>query len=188
MYGNNLKSQKNQTMEIKMEKWRDIPGYEGLYQASDLGKIKSLEKYVNNRYKDVYREERILKPSISKGGYKRVVLTKDGTKKYIAVHRLIAMTFIPNPDNFPQINHKDEDKQNNCVSNLEWCTCKYNTRYSKAKKIIQYDLEGNYIKEWDCIKQVEEELNIKSNNLGNCLKGRNKTAGGYIWRYINENN
>ena len=170
------------------EVWKDIPSYEGFYQASTLGRIKSLPRLVNNRFKDVQREERILKPSKSKNGYLRVVLMKEGKRKYISVHRLIALTFLSNELNLKQVNHINKNKEDNRVENLEWCTSKYNTRYSVAKKIEQYDLDGKYIKTWNCIRDVENELGIKNNNLNHCLKNKNKTAGGYIWRYANENN
>ena len=175
-------------MAKEIEVWKDIPKFEGLYQASNLGRIKSLPKLVNNRFKDISKAERILKPSKGKNGYLRVVLMKDGIKKYCLVHRLIAKTFLPNNLKLEQVNHKNEIKTDNRVENLEWCTVSYNKRYSVAKKIEQYDLDGKYIKTWNCIRDVEEELNIKNNNLDHCLKKRNKTAGGFIWRYANENN
>lgn len=175
-------------MAKEIEVWKDIPKFEGLYQASNLGKIKSLPKLVNNRFKDISKAERILKPSKAKNGYLRVVLVKNGAKKYMSVHRLIAITFLPNNFGLEQVNHKNKNKEDNRVENLEWCTSKYNTRYSVAKKIEQYDLDGKYIKTWNCIRDVENELSIKNNNLNHCLKNKNKTAGGYIWRYANENN
>ena len=175
-------------MAEEIEIWKDIPKYEGLYQASNLGKIKSLPKSVNNRFKDIPKEERILKPSKSKNGYLRVVLVKEGIKKYISVHRLVAITFLANELGLEQVNHKNKNKEDNRAENLEWCNGKYNTRYSVAKKIEQYDMEGNFIKKWNCIRDVETELGIKNNNLNHCLKNINKSAGGYIWRYANENN
>lgn len=175
-------------MAKEIEEWKDIPKFEGLYQASNLGKIKSLPKLINNRFKDISKAEKILKPSKAKNGYLRVVLVKNGTKKYMSVHRLIAITFLPNYFGLEQVNHKNKNKEDNRIENLEWCTNKYNTRYSVAKKIEQYDLDGKYIKTWNCIRDVENELGIKNNNLNHCLKNKNKTAGGYIWRYANENN
>ena len=109
-----------------MEIWKNIVGYEGKYQISNLGRVKSLK----DRYG--YRE-RILKPSTNKRGYKKVVLVKVGEKrKTFLVHRLVAEAFIPNPNNYSEVNHKDENPSNNNVDNLEWCTRKYNINYGTA--------------------------------------------------------
>lgn len=110
------------------EIWKDIPGYEGLYQASTYGRIKSLRRYRFNHNKKQIVEERILKPGVV-NGYLRVALWKDAKQKNILVHRLIALTFISNPNNYKEINHKDETRQNNHVDNLEWCSHKYNNNY-----------------------------------------------------------
>lgn len=111
-----------------MEEWKDIPNYEGLYQASTYGRIKSLKRFRYNHSKKQIAEERILKPGVV-NGYLRVSLWKDNKFKNYLVHRLIAMTFIPNPNNYKCINHKDETRKNNKVNNLEWCTHKYNNNY-----------------------------------------------------------
>lgn len=175
-------------MEKEVEVWKDIPEYEGLYQASTFGKIRSLDRYVNNRFKNILRKGKILKPSKSKNGYLRVVLMKDGIKKYYSVHRIVAKTFLPNNLKLEQINHKNEIKTDNRIENLEWCTVSYNKRYSIAKKVDQFDSNGNYIRTWYCIRDIEKELGITNNSINHCLKGKNKTAGGYIWRHTNENN
>lgn len=109
-----------------IEEWKNITGYEGLYQVSNLGRVKSLNYKGNGT-------EWILKGYVKKDGYEVVTLMKDGIRKYCRVHRLVALAFLPNPDNLPQINHKDEDKLNNCADNLEWCTGSYNTKYSSYK-------------------------------------------------------
>lgn len=107
------------------EVWKDVVGYEGLYQISNTGKVKSLPKWAGKSL----RKERILKTPPDKDGYIKVVLCKNNKTRFLSVHRLMAEVFIPNPNNFPQINHKDENKQNNNLDNLEWCTCKYNINY-----------------------------------------------------------
>ena len=106
-----------------MEEWRDIKGYEGKYKISSYGKVKSLK----------HKDEKLLKPSYDKDGYKQVILCNNGKGKKWFIHRLVAIHFLPNPNNLPQVNHKDEDKANNVVENLEWCTCKYNINYGTAK-------------------------------------------------------
>lgn len=133
------------TFNIEIE-WRYVVGYEGLYKVSTEGNIKSI------------RRNKILSPNTNKDGYKRVSLYKNKASKHYSVHRLVAQAFIPNPDNLPQVNHIDEDKSNNCVSNLEWITpkdnCNYGTRnrkvaLSKNKPVLQLSLEGDLIREWE---------------------------------------
>ena len=135
------------TREFSIEiEWRDVVGYEGLYKVSTEGNIKSI------------RRNKILSQDTNQDGYKRVQLYKNKASKNYSVHRLVAQAFIPNPDNLPQVNHKDEDKSNNCVSNLEWITpkdnCNYGTRnrkvaLSKNKPVLQLSLEGDLIREWE---------------------------------------
>ena len=162
------------------EIWRDIDGYEGLYQISNKGRVKSLYN----------GSERILRPRDNGKGYLRVNLTKENTSKHIRVHRLVARTFIPNPDNLPEINHRDENKKNNCVENLEWCDRVYNVNYGTrneriSRKILQYSKSGEFIREWQSAAEVERELNISHSNIAACCRGNPKhtTAGGFVWRY-----
>ena len=169
-----------------MEKWKDIEGYEGLYQVSNMGRVKSLNY---NRT----GEEKILKSRKDRGGYLRVSLSKEGKVKTFKVHRLVAQAFIPNPNNLPQVNHKDEDKQNNCVENLEWCNRSYNCNYgsrnermakSKSIPILQFSKTGEFIRKWDSAMQVERELGFNHGSISKCLKGKKyKLVGGYKWRY-----
>ena len=162
---------------IEIEEFRDIPGYEGLYEVSNLGRVRSLET------------ERILKPSKNTWGYLFVSLYKNGIKKAVRIHRLVALAFIPNPDNLPCINHKDEDKTNNTVDNLEWCDDKYNANYGTRneriaektrKPVLQFDLLGNFIREWPSITKVEEETGIWQTHISKCCLGLRHTAGGYL--------
>ena len=111
------------------EIWKDIPGYEGFYQASNLGRIKSLVLY-NNRYKKYIKREKVLKTTTQKTGYLMLTLCKDKKKSNLLVHRIIAKTFLSNPNNYPQVNHKDGNKKNNCVDNLEWCTSSENQKHA----------------------------------------------------------
>lgn len=121
-------------------------------------------------------------------GYKSV----DWKYKHYSVHRLVAETFIPNPNNLPMINHKDENKKNNCVENLEWCDNKYNLNYgtTQARKvaklsipILQYTRQGEFVREWASAKIAARELGYNSSQITGCCKGRHKTCKGYIWRY-----
>lgn len=110
---------------MNKEIWKDIKGYEGLYQISNLGNVKSLPKYAGKSK----RKERLITAHPDKDGYLRVHLCKNGIMSYKGVHKLIAEAFIPNINNYNQVNHKDENKTNNCIDNLEWCDCKYNINY-----------------------------------------------------------
>lgn len=122
-------------------------------------------------------------------GYLTTYLSKNNKQKHYFTHRLVAEAFIPNPNNFLEVNHIDENKQNNNVNNLEWCTRKYNTHYNgidkkrNSKKIIQYDKEGKIVKEWECIMEVQRQLGFNNANICQCCKGKYKTVGGYIWKY-----
>jgi len=160
------------------EIWKPVVGYEGLYEISNLGKVKSLK----------YGKERILKPRNNKG-YLEVDLPKDGKHKSYKVHRLVAQAFIPNDDLFKtEINHIDENKENNNVNNLEWCNRQYNnnfgTRIEKiSKQVNQYDLAGNFIQTFPSMHEIERQLGYNNSHICNCCNGKLKTAYGFIWKY-----
>lgn len=170
-------------MNKETEIWKDIPGYEGLYQASTFGRIKSLN------YKRSGKEG-ILKPSLHKLGYLKVFLTK--TKCYL-VHRLVALTFISNPNNYPQINHKNGVKTENILENLEWCSAQFNVKHrfdtlghlGSSIPILQYSKDGEFIRECKSAIEVEKIFNINHSHITACCKCKRKTAGGYIWKYKN---
>ena len=166
------------------EVWKDIDGYEGLYQISSLGRVKSTQ-YHHGTY------ERILKPKKNKTGYLSVQLCKNGKIKYYYMHRLVAMAFLDNPYNYKEINHKNEVKTDNRVENLEWCDRKYNMNYGTiiektSKKVFQYTLDGEFIAEYPSTMEVHRQLGFAHTHISDCCNGRLKTAYGYIWSYIKE--
>lgn len=166
----------------EIEVWKDIQGYEGLYQISNLGRVKSLK----------FGKERIMKQTINTWGYPSLTLYDKNKCKTHTIHKLVAQAFIPNPQNLFQINHKDENKQNNNVSNLEWCTQKYNINYGTrneriSKPIIQFSKDGKFIKEWQSITQASKELNINCPHICDCCNGKRNFCGGFKWMYMEEN-
>lgn len=168
------------------EVWKDIDEYKGIYMVSNWGNVKSLNYNHTNK-------ERILKPGKDAKGYLYVILYKDSKRKKYKIHRLVAMAFLPNTDNLIEINHKDEDKTNNNVSNLEWCERKYNVNYGtgiqrrtdkQSKIVYQYTMNGEFIREWRSAAEVKRQLGYAPSNICKCCNGKLKAAYGYIWSYI----
>ena len=158
------------------EIWKDIPNYDG-YQASNLGNIKN--KKTGN----------ILKPYENTNGYLQVELWKNGKGKKIVVHKIIANTFLSNINNLPQINHKDENKLNNNINNLEFCTAKYNSNYgTRNLRLSSPVLCVELNKKYNSIKEASKDLKIYKTSISHCCANSQhyKTAGGYHWRYIKE--
>lgn len=177
----------NDTAEV----WKDINGFEGLYQVSNLGRVKSMARKVVFGYDSEYQtSEKILSPHTARG-YKQVMLSQNGIRYYRQIHRLVAEAFIPNPNNYPIINHKNEIRDDNRVENLEWCTHTYNLAYNgnRAKKsksrmrpILQYDLQGNLIAEYAGGVEAEKVTGISRKSISRAVTGSIKTSNGYIWR------
>lgn len=159
------------------EIWKDIVDFEGIYQISNLGNVRNIK---NNK---------LLKPFMNTNKYYQIDLWKESKRKHILVHKLVAEAFIPNNNNLPFINHKNENKLDNNASNLEWCNAKYNCNYGTrnlrlSSPIICIELNKKY----NSIKEASKELNIQQAHISGCCAGRKhyNTAGGYHWQYIKE--
>lgn len=165
------------------EIWKTVKDYEGLYEVSNLGRIKSLPR------NGTIKEEKILKQYEDRYGYFYVGLRNKKQKKN-KVHRLVAEAFINNKENLSQINHIDENKKNNRVDNLEWCSPKYNVNYGcrtkKTKKRVICTNQKDEEKIFESIKEAGKALNIDDSSITKCCKNKAKTAGGYKWRYLIE--
>lgn len=170
------------------EIWKPIAGYEGHYEVSNLGNIKSL----NKRHKG-----NLLAPQRNHKGYLRVNLWKNNKKKIRMIHRLVAEAFLLNPNNYKQINHKDGNKENNCITNLEWCTAKHNMEHAyksglnkgtrnhprKSKPIDMFSKDGKLLCTFPSMKEAERQTGAFRSSIYACCRGKVNTAGGYHWKY-----
>lgn len=194
-----------------VEIWKDILGYEGKYQISNRGRVKSLSR---QDAKGQPLREKILKAQDNGRGYKKIALWSNKVSERCYIHRLVAIHFIENPYSYPVVNHIDEDPSNNQVDNLEWCTQSYNTKAGSAtdrrlsntdfskkkvnknsirnlirqrekqkKKVYQYSLDNIFIKEWLSVSEAAKFVKGHGSNIANCANGRKKSAYGFLWRY-----
>lgn len=167
-----------------MERWKDIAGYEGLYEVSDGGMVRTIKRQGTNA--------RVLRQNTSGKGYKMVTLCKNGKYKGYSVHRLVANAFIENKDNLPCVNHKDENKENNDASNLEWCTYRYNNAYGTARKRASMTRQRKCMARWkngsvkvfDSCTIAAKATGISQGNIWGACNGMWKRAGGAEWSYV----
>lgn len=188
------------------EIWKDITDYEGYYQVSNLGNIRSCDRKIYSKNGNpltpyTIRKSQKIKHNVNKFGYCQVGLHKDGKMKLLLVHRLVATAFIKNPNILPEVNHLDGNKENNTASNLEWCTRKRNRVHAyqiglqkpligsevpNSKSVLQYDTDGNFIKKFGSLAEAARSVNGNYQGITCVCIGKHKTAYGYIWKYEGE--
>lgn len=170
---------KFEEFSLENEEWREMAGYEGLYWVSNLGRVCAIPRKGT--------QGGLMKGYVDRKGYIILTLRKDGTQLSRRLHRMVAETFIPNPDNLPEVNHKDENKLNNNVENLEWCTTLYNheygTRTLRCGRPIRCVETG---KEYPGAKWAAKELNLDPSTITRCCRKANHTHGGYHWEYVED--
>ena len=192
-------------MSEGIEIFAPIIGYHGVYEISNLGRIKTLEReceYTNKNGKVVnyILPEKILIPGVHTNGYLKISLYKNAKEERFFVHRLVAIHFILNPENKPEVNHKDGDRKNCKLSNLEWATRSENKIHSftvlgrkniglkgkdnvSSKAVLQYDLNGNLLNEFESSGEARRKLKLASNHISDCCTGKLNNAYGFIWKY-----
>ena len=195
-----------------MANWEDVKGYEGLYLVSDEGEVYSLPRIVNNGRGTYVTGGRVLKPGKRAQYYSFVILSDGENIEHKSLHRLVAEAFIPNPNDYPEVNHIDENPMNNNVKNLEWCTPKHNMNYGNGAKtrhrkidytkpcykenaikngkkasrpVVQYDKSGNFIRRYESAKDASRITNTDHSHILDCCneKPYRHTAGGYVWKF-----
>lgn len=170
-------------LQYKNEVWKDIKGFEGAYQISSMGRVKSLPRKQS-------RKEKIRVFAKAPNGYLRMVLSFENERRTISAHREVAKAFIPNPQNLETVNHIDFDKTNNCVENLEWVSHKeniqHNCNYDKNyhRPILQKDLNGNIIRRWKSAYSVELEKGWFATNISRCCNGNKRTYKKFKWEFV----
>ena len=176
------------------EIWKTIEGFEGLYEVSNLGRVRSLDRVRKAGYGSTANiKGKILTPQyLNDRKYLVVHLHRNEVGKHYLIHRLVATAFIDNPNNLPEINHKDENPSNNNVLNLEWCDRKYNTNYGTAldrrsrtrgRVVVQYDIEGHEIARYWSAREAARQIGKSQAAISRCCLGEYKSAYGYIWKY-----
>ena len=171
------------------EIWKDIPGFEGFYEASNKGSIRSVSRIVRSGRGHRINPSVVLKPSIGQWGYEQVSLRENGKKYNKRVNRLIAETFIPNPNNYPQVNHIDGNKTNNCVSNLEWCNSSQNMKHCFDNGLSRWKTKIRIVETgivYDSISECARSIGGYISLIQKCLNGKRKTHKGYHFEIVGD--
>lgn len=175
------------------EVWKDIVNYEGFYQVSNLGRVRSLDRYDN---RGIFHKSQIIKPKEHPRGYYGISLWKEGKQSQFLVHRLVAQAFIPNENDMPDINHRNENKTDNRADNLEWCDKEYNNNYGQhhekhnsaigwyMRSVIQLSSDGETIATYPSVSEAARSIGVSAKAIRLCISGKNKKCGGYRWKYL----
>ena len=178
------------------EEWKSIKDYEGLYEVSSLGKVKSIERYVERGNHLIFVKEKILSAGKDKDGYLQVMLSKNGKQRMRKVHRLVAETFIPNKNHLPMINHKNEIKYDNRVENLEWCDNTYNLNYGsapkqrkdtaieKGKAVVKKSIDGKILEYYPSLREAGRLNKTTATQIRRVCQGKQHTCMGFKWELI----
>ena len=158
------------------EVWKPVKGYEGLYEVSNLGRVKSLN-YMHTG------KEGILKANKDNDGYLHVNLYKNNKMKSCTIHRLVAIAFVENPEGYNEVNHIDKNRENSKASDLEWCSRQYNVDYSQSKAVIGINKVSGLIVEFVSAKEAARQIGIDHGNIIKCCKGKRNSVGGFLWFY-----
>ena len=172
-----------------MEVWKDVVGYEGLYEVSNTGKVRSLNYRMSGKTKELSQRK-------NNYGYLTVLLSINGSCKKKTVHRIVADAFVVRTGSYDEVNHIDEDKENNNAENLEWCTHRQNVEAytakhksrdgkNKSKRVIQKTISGNIVKVWPNSRAIHLETGMSDWSISECCRGKRNKAYGYIWQYAN---
>lgn len=181
---------------ITMEVWKDIKGYEGIYKVSNLGRVKSSDRMIHygvhgDPSAKCFRKGRILREGIQ-SGYKAISLSKEGKVKRCLIHRLVAESFVPNPNNYPEVNHRDEDKLNNRADNLEWCTKSYNINFGNrnnevrkkfSKPVIGVNIKNKSVIRFNSIGEAKK-YGYSAAHISSCCLGKRVQHKGYRWCFV----
>lgn len=186
------------------EIWKDIEGYEGIYQVSNLGRVRSLDRIITQHHPETGKDVtyvvhgQIMAPYFNMNGYQCVRLRSEKGRRTFLVHRLVAKEFVPNPNGYDIVNHKDESRDNNHADNLEWCTQKYNVNYGTSiqrlseshmnrsdlsKAVEMLSLGGELLKEFPSAREAARFLRASNSHISRCCRDNSKTCKGYRWRY-----
>lgn len=186
---------------LEGEEWKPVPDYEGMYEVSNYGRVYSILRFVDNGRGSLRKTGgRVLRIAVAKHGYSIVQVNRDSIPQTVRVHIVVAKAFIPNPNNYPMINHKDEVKTNNVFSNLEWCDAKYNNNYgtirlrnslkqknniNSSRPVLQYTRDNQFVKEYPSAAEASRQTGLRQANIcGVCRRVKNMfTIGGYKWKY-----
>lgn len=173
-----------------MEQWKPIPGYEGRYEVSDLGRVRSLDHVLPNGH---FYKGQIIAPRKNNGGYMLVNLSRSNNIRTFSLHKLVALVFVDNPNQLSQVNHINEDKTDNRADNLEWCTASYNTSYGhrndtminhRKKAVCQLTMSGEVVEIFPILNEAARRTGVNAAHICDVCKGKRNRAGGYIWKYV----